>query len=212
MFGNLLTDPLIRVAYAGGGTRLATLPEVLANLAGGDSIDTFPGLAPHQVQAWHCFLVQVAALGLLETRSPSPSPPTDVDTWTSILRSLTSKYPEDEPWTLAVPDLSKPAFLQPPALPDDLYSFAGPTAVPDALDILVTTRNHDLKASRASFPEVDQWVFVLVSLQTLSGFSGRGNYGCVWRVRPATNASHSYRDEERLPHFAYARLLGRSRV
>jgi len=179
MFGNLLTDPLIRVTYAGSETRLATLPEVLANLSEGDSIHTFPGLAPHQVQAWHCFLVQVAALALLETSAPSPSPPMDVGSWTSILRSLTSTYPEDEPWTLAVPDSSKPAFLQPPVLLDDLCSFAGPTAIPDELDILVTTRNHDLKVSRAFFPEVDQWVFVLVSLQTLSGFSGRGNYGIV---------------------------------
>ena len=50
-------------------------------------------------------------------------------------------------------------------------------ATPDELDMLVTSKNHDLKAAAASHASADDWIFALVSLQTMEGFGGAGNYG-----------------------------------
>jgi CRISPR system Cascade subunit CasA len=47
----------------------------------------------------------------------------------------------------------------------------------DELDMLVTSKNHDLKAARAHRADPDDWLFALVSLQTQEGFLGAGNYG-----------------------------------
>jgi CRISPR system Cascade subunit CasA len=48
--------------------------------------------------------------------------------------------------------------------------------------MLVTSKNHDLKAARARRAEPDDWLFALVSLQTQEGFLGKGNYG-ISRMR-----------------------------
>ncbi|MGC3988062.1 MAG: type I-E CRISPR-associated protein Cse1/CasA [Pseudorhodoferax sp.] len=47
----------------------------------------------------------------------------------------------------------------------------------DELDMLVTSKNHDLKAARAYRAEPDDWLFALLSLQTQEGIMGRDNYG-----------------------------------
>ena len=43
--------------------------------------------------------------------------------------------------------------------------------------MLVTAKNHDLKSSIAAQANVDDWIFALVTLQTMEGFGGVGNYG-----------------------------------
>jgi CRISPR system Cascade subunit CasA len=43
--------------------------------------------------------------------------------------------------------------------------------------MLVTSKNHDLKADRAWCAAPDDWLFGLLSLQTQEGFLGAGNYG-----------------------------------
>ena len=48
---------------------------------------------------------------------------------------------------------------------------------PDELDILVTSKNHEMKTSVAKRTGHDDWIFALVTLQTMSGFMGAGNYG-----------------------------------
>ena len=48
---------------------------------------------------------------------------------------------------------------------------------PDALDYIVTAKNHDLKAARIERSSVEQWFYALIALQTMEGFLGRGNYG-----------------------------------
>lgn len=48
---------------------------------------------------------------------------------------------------------------------------------PDALDMLVTSRNHDVKAARMTNAQPEDWVYALVSLQTQEGVMGAGNYG-----------------------------------
>lgn len=165
---NLLTRPLITIAPGG----VMTLPGVLAALAR-DEIDDFPALRPHQAMFWHMFLVQLAALALhLAGRSDIPE---DEAAWLTLLRALTPDYPDDEPWCLTVEDWTKPAFMQ-PAVPEGV-TLANPVPTPDALDLLITSKNHDLKQAVARNGAADDWLFSLVTLQTGEGYGGAGNQG-----------------------------------
>ena len=169
---NLLTDSLLTLT---DGQRVS-LPGLFAALAARDARG-FPALRPHQRPAWHMFLVQLGALALWRQRSEAWSPddlPTDTAFWGTALRALTADHPDDAPWRLAVDDDAKPAFLQPPA-PAGLKWWAVETA--DALDMLITARNHDLKQTVARRAAADDWIFALVSLQTMEGYGGRGHQG-----------------------------------
>ncbi len=175
---NLLTEPLIRTEGRDGSSRPQTLPGVLAALAQGEDIASFPGLQPHQWHGWHAFLVQLAALA---TADSADDPPATEAEWRSALRRLTPDYDLDEPWCLVVPELAHPAFLQPPVPEGSLSRFEGPYEAPDAsaLDVLVTATNHDVKMERQARAQADHWLFGLVAYQTLSGFSGKNNYGVI---------------------------------
>jgi CRISPR system Cascade subunit CasA len=48
---------------------------------------------------------------------------------------------------------------------------------PDELDMLVTSKNHDLKVARMAVSTSEEWIYALISLQTQEGFLGAGNYG-----------------------------------
>ena len=61
---NLLSDPVIRVTTSEAAPEPVPLPDVLARLSSQDHV-SFPALMPHQAQAWHAFVVQLAALALL---------------------------------------------------------------------------------------------------------------------------------------------------
>ena len=50
-------------------------------------------------------------------------------------------------------------------------------ATPDALDLLITSRNYDLKREIAAEAEAQDWLFALISLQVSEGYGGRGNHG-----------------------------------
>lgn len=173
---NLLVDGIFSV-YPGGNNNPAviSLPEVLCRLSD-DTLSGFHNLLPHQRYSWHAFLVQVSALAL--KKSGFRSIPGTAREWTESLRGLTAGFTCDEPWCLAVNNLSLPAFLQPPVPENSLDGFS-PCACPDdsALDILCTSRNHDLKSSRIRHPSPDHWAYALVALQTMQGFLGQGNYG-----------------------------------
>ncbi len=164
---NLLADPILTL----DGRPRASLPALLAALARGE-VRGFPALRPHQRPAWHMFLVQLGALALWT--AVRDRPPLDVQTWAEALRGLTPDHPDDSPWRLAVADRSKPAFLQAPA-PDGLRW--SEVATPDALDMLITARNHDLKQGIARQAMAEDWVYALVSLQTCEGYGGKGNSG-----------------------------------
>lgn len=170
---NLLFDPLIRAEIA-GQTVWLSLPQVYAELVA-DRISSFPALRPHQRSAWHMFLVQLGALAL--HRANLSEPPETPEEWERLLRGLTAEVDEETPWALVVDDLSKPAFLQPPVPECTLSAFKNQIDTPDALDILITSKNFDLKESVAHNAHVDDWVFALISLQTMEGFLGSGNYG-----------------------------------
>lgn len=171
---NLLTERLINVS-AGGQTDAATLPQVYAVLMA-DEVDAFPALRPHQRHAWHAFLVQLGALAL--HRAGRSTPPDTVEEWQDLICGLTPGYENDEPWQLVIEDITKPAFMQPPAsAPGKLAEYKSAVETPDELDMLVTSKNHDLKAAVAAAATINDWLFALISLQTTEGFGGAGNYG-----------------------------------
>ena len=171
---NLLNDKFIRVRLAGQGIEQLSLPEVYEVLAA-DQVESFIGLRPHQRHAWHAFLAQLAVIALhnyTHHRSPIEL---SAEEWGDALRKLTIKY-GDEPWKLVVGDPKCPAFMQPPSL-NGFKEYKKHVFAPDDLDILVTAKNHELKQSIAMRHSLDDWVYALVSLQTMAPFSGRGNYG-----------------------------------
>ena len=188
---NLLTDPIISVSNA---ERLS-LPALLAAMAR-DQVLQFRALRPHQRPSWHMFLVQLAALALCTAKRADA--PEQSSAWASLLRALTPDHVDDAPWRLVVDDPATPAFLQPPAPGRLKWS---PVPTPDALDLLITARNHDLKQSVARDAAMEDWLFALVSLQTSAGYDGKGHYGiarmnggsssrAMLGLAPAKNNSH----------------------
>ena len=163
---NLLTEPLIQTDQG-----MLSLPDLLAAMARGE-VASFPALRPHQRPAWHMFLVQLATLALSDAAATDL--PEDEESWRAALRGLTADFSDDAPWYLVVEDRGKPAFLQPPD-PGGLKWQE--VATPDALDMLITSRNHDIKREIAHQAGPQDWIFALVSLQTMEGFGGAGNYG-----------------------------------
>lgn len=168
---DLLDEPLLGV-QTGGGRGAASLPQVLAAL-GENDVRAFTGLQAHQQHAWHAFLVQLATIAL--HRVGKTDPRQGASSWRKMLLELTDG--RREPWCLLVSDLSQPAFMQPPVPEETLDGFQPPLARPDKIDVLVTSKNHDVKAARIGAPRPEHWVYALVSLQTMQGFSGRDNYG-----------------------------------
>ncbi len=173
---NLLAKPLIRADLAEGARATLTLPGLLAAY-GDDRVLALPALRPHQRHPWHAFAVQVAALALGPSADADAGWAADEAGWAAALRTLTPDHPGDEPWSLAVTDTSQPAFMQPPVPEGAFKDFKTSVATPDALDMLVTAKNHDVKAEAMGCAEPDHWLFALVTLQTHEGFLGAGNFG-----------------------------------
>lgn len=170
----LLSDEIFTVRRNGGDEVRASLSELYVRLVA-DDVESLPAMRPHQWQAVHCFLVQVGALALLA--GGMTEPPRDVERWRALLRGLTPDFSGDEPWSLVVDDLSKPAFMQAPLPGADLAVLREREESPDALDMLVTSKAHDLKSGTLANADVEHWIYALITLQTLEGFLGRGNYG-----------------------------------
>lgn len=169
---NLLTDPLIRVETA-AGLRSMSLPALMAAL-GGDAVRHLTGIQCHQEDAFHVFLCSLA--GAILARRGESEPFQSEAYWRDGLRTLAGDAGDDA-WTLVVEDLLRPAFMQPPLPPADHQDLSPTAPTPDDLDLLPTARNHDVKQARALRPHPDEWIYALVSLQTMSGFFGRGNPG-----------------------------------
>ncbi|MDE2940258.1 MAG: hypothetical protein OXR67_15285 [Chloroflexota bacterium] len=174
---DLLNEPLIRYRTNGGNVTLAALPQVYSALIGGE-ITSFPALRPHQRHAWHAFLVQLGTMALHRSGRNQGPFPDDADDWSGLLRYLTSDYLDDDPWHLVVSDIAKPAFMQPPSKSTERErDFRFVVSTPDQLDVLVTSRNHELKVAVAAEARCDDWIFALVTLQTMEGYQGSHNYG-----------------------------------
>ena len=170
---DLLTDRLIRVNRKGGVRESLSLPEVYRAMVA-DEVISFPALRPHQRHAWHAFLAQLGTVALV--RSAQAEVPRGASAWRSLLHGLTDGFTDNEPWSLVVEDPAVPAFMQCPA-PDGLGGYKKVQATPDDLDLLVTSKNHDIKRSISFGGEPDDWIFALIDVQTMAGFGGSGNYG-----------------------------------
>lgn len=203
---NLLTHPLFRVQTASGHVGM-TLPELLAAL-GQDRVESLPGLQRHQEDAFHMFLCYLSGTAL--ARAQQTDPHQDPTFWTQALRDLAGRR-DDHAWTLLVADPTQPAFMQPPATTLEEYTkeYRTERQTPDAIDVLLTAKNHDIKATKAVAPQPDEWVYALVSLQTMSGYilkhqgiarmnSGLGSRACVSLVYGETQGQRWQRDTQKL--------------
>lgn len=179
---DLLREALLTWRAADGAKYRATLPGLLAALADGRCVD-FPQTRPHQHHPWAMFLTQVAAHAL--QKAGLETPPNEEIEWRALLLDLSGS---PEAWHLVVEDLAKPAFMQPPVPEGALEkkksekkkSAAEPWAViptPDRLDMLVTSKAHDVKEGLISVEDLEGWVYALVTLQTMQGYPGRGYNG-----------------------------------
>ena len=206
---NVIEEPIMRVELTSGARKRLTLPQVFAALVA-DRVETWPALRPHQAPAWHAFLVQIAAMGL-EALGRTEPPGDDEAGWSEVLRALTSDWPADEPWCLVTPPRC-PALLQAPvpetAIRKYEKEFKNRVLAPDALDMLATAKNHDLKAERMRHAAPEDWLFALVSLQTQEGVMGRGNYGIARMNSGYGNRSYfSFRPAEASVGTAFRRDL-----
>ena len=167
---DLLTCPIVPVVRGGAGG-FVTLPVLYAKLVE-DNVDSFPGLAAHQAQAWFQFLAQLGAAALHE--GSRDTLPAEADEWRDLIAALTPGC-ADTAWSLVVPDPTKPAFLQPPTT--RIKEFKECARTPDKLDVLVTAKNHDRKQAQATESAPHHWLYALLTLQTAQGYSGSGNHG-----------------------------------
>lgn len=161
---NLLIDPVFTLHNLSS----ISLPGLFAAMARGE-VTGFTRLRAHQRPAWHMFLVQLGALALW--RGGQDMLPSEEGAWCDLLRALTPEYSDDAPWQLVGADPAHPAFMQSPD-PGGLKWTSVETA--DALDMLITARNHDLKQTIAWGADAEDWVYALVSLQTMEGYGGGG--------------------------------------
>jgi len=168
---NLLFDPIFRVQTSEQQLSLS-LP-ALFELLGKNVVDHYEGLQKHQHDAFHVFLCYLA--GAVLARTNCQDPVQNEEFWRNGLLRLAGRYGKDA-WELVAEDISCPAFMQPPILDNNPRSSAVFTT-PDELDLLQTAKNHDIKRMRAAETPLDAWVYALISLQTMSGFLGKGNQG-----------------------------------
>ena len=186
---NVVTDCLIEYETETQGVKRSHLPDIFTSIAH-DDIITFPLLRPHQRQAWHAFLVQLGAIAM--HRAGETEMPSDWMSWSQMISDLTPNYRNYEPWECVVDDFTMPAFMQPPvANSDHRKDYKNVTYTPDGIDILVTSKNHDIKMAVAKGADINDWIFALVTQQTMNGFSGGGNYG-IARMNGGLGNRHSF--------------------
>ena len=153
-----------------------SLAELLAAMTRGE-VQGFPALRAHQRPAWHMFLAQLGALAAWTAGHDEL--PEEGTQWMQALRTLTPDDTDDESWHLIPTDDAKPAFLQPPKPtgPGSETLKWSRVTTPDALDLLITSKGHDLKRETARRATPEDWMFALVSLQTSEGYGGKGHQG-----------------------------------
>lgn len=173
----LLDEPLIGVEDSTGAHLSVSLPELLARYSRGEQTEA-TALQAHQQHAFFAFLAQLAALALGRAGETSCEP-RDAASWRALLvATAEADGAGEEAFALVVPDVSKAAFLQ-PALPGGSIAELKNThtSPSEELDVLITSKNHDVKMDRMAAPSPEHWVFALITLQTMQGFLGAGNYG-----------------------------------
>jgi CRISPR system Cascade subunit CasA len=176
MAHDLLVDPILSWRDCQRRRRTATLPGLLSQLAQGELAD-FARVRTHQQEPWCMFLTQLAAIALHRANRADPRMPEE--DWRELLLELTER--DYDPWSLAIPDVSKPAFFQPPVLEGTVEGW-DISEWPDAIDVLATAKSHDVKDGLIAGDSIEAWVYAIVTLQTMQGVYGAGKYG-VARMR-----------------------------
>lgn len=173
---SLIRDPLFSVRDNDGNLHQLNLAEIFVQLTH-NNILSFEALQKHQIQAWQSFLVQTAAMAL--GRAGISTPPEDISTWQNLLITLADGH--ESAWNLFVHDLSKPAFMQSPVPEGSLAKakYVLDRFNADDFDVLITSKNHEIKSSRIVDAQPENWIYTFITLQTMEGFLGRGNYGIV---------------------------------
>lgn len=191
-----------------GQTQTCGLPGVLAHLTAGRDV-VFRAARPHQAGPLRAFWVALAIQAL--EHSDLGLDGQDEGQWLDLLTAwIEAQRPGASASAFAlVAPADAPAFFQAPAQ-DWPGGFKTLVETPDALDMLITSKNHDIKAARMRDAGGEDWALALMSLQTQEGFLGRGNYGIarmnggfgsrpfVW-LRVSQNAGLQFRrDVQRL--------------
>jgi CRISPR system Cascade subunit CasA len=171
---SLLDEPIIRYRRAADGQTVhANWPQLFVALAG-DQVRDYPALRPHQRHPWHAFLVQLAAIALHKAQRTTAFETSAQ--WRDALLALTPDDPDGAAWCLVAPP-DRPAFMQAAVVNGDIKEWKSETFSADEIDMLVTSKNHDVKGSRARRAQPEDWLLALLSLQTQEGVLGAGNYG-----------------------------------
>jgi len=138
---NLLDEPLIRWrCVAHGELYRSSLSELLAAMVA-NKVRDFPALRPHQRHPWHAFLAQLAAIAL--HRAGQDEPWTEASDWRAALLALTPDDADGAAWCLVAPP-ERPALLQPPVPGERVDDWKNVLRAADELDMLITSKNHDL--------------------------------------------------------------------
>lgn len=186
---SVLDESLIGVRMTNGIRTHLSLPALFVALSE-DRIRDFPALRPHQRHPWHAFLVQLAAIALHHANRTDLF--ADETEWRAALLALSPDDPDGAAWCLVTPP-DRPALMQAPVPEGRLDAWKNRLQAPDELDMLVTSKNHDLKVARMKRSAPEDWLMALISLQTQEGFLGAGNYGVTrmnggFASRPALGA------------------------
>lgn len=168
---NLVSDDILRVRTR-TGVQAMSLPRLLHALGAGDVADLV-GLQRHQSEPFHVFASALAAMVL--ARHGSSDPRQSDSFWENGLVQLAGSA-RSAAWDMVATNSTQAAFMQPP-LPPGNVGPAQDYLTPDALDLLSTAKNHEIKSERITAPHIDEWLYALISLQTMSGYLGRGNNG-----------------------------------
>lgn len=174
---DLLTEPILSWRDSQHRRAKTTLPGVLARLSVGELID-FSGVRAHQLDPWAMFLAQLASIAM--QRGGHSDIDVSEEVWRERLLALTDGEPE--PWCLVVPDVSKAAFFQAPVPEGTTDAWNGLYRHPDEADVLVTSKQHDVKTGRVGGTAVEAWIYSLIALQTMQGYPGRG-YNRISRMK-----------------------------
>ena len=186
---SLIHDPLISVTFRGTSQKFA-LPEVYAALAS-NKVDDFPTLRPHQRHFWHAILCQVGAIAMINAEEIDP--PETPERWSEILLELTQgEFPDEEPWGLVQPDITKPAFLQPGAtVSEKATDYKKDITTPDKMDLPIGSKHHDVRDQNMRRATPEHWLFALVAQQTGGGYDGPRLYG-VSRMNGGSGNRHGF--------------------
>jgi CRISPR system Cascade subunit CasA len=185
---SLLTAPIIRYRRASDGqTVKASLPDLFVALAG-DEVRDYPALRPHQRHPWHAFLVQLAAIALHKAERTAFFE--TAQEWRDALLALTPDDSDGAAWCLVSPP-NQPALLQAASPNWNISDWDTVFDAADELDMLITSRNHDLKSARMHASSPEDWLFALISLQTQEG-SNSGSHKGISRMNSGAGSRSGF--------------------